>query len=127
MSIYDEGATYYYTAAGTNTPTEVSDSPVTLFSIGVSNVGGASGYLQLYDNGTATIAAGTTIGTPQLVIPVPANVSTTSGTVQYRVRDWGDHGIKFNGGLTLLWANGVTGTAAVSGNAIVDIAYKGTA
>lgn len=127
MSIYDEGASYFYSAAGTNTPTQVSDSPVTLYSANVTNISAGAGYLQIYDNGTATIAAGTSAGTPQLVIPVPSNVSTTSGTVATKERNFGANGVKLSGGLSFIWSSGATGTTALSGNAIVDFAYKGTA
>lgn len=123
MSIYDEGATYYYSAAGTNTVTQVSASPVTLYNIDVTNIGAVTGYLQVYDNASADIGA----GTPDFVIPVPPNVSTTSGTVSYRQRDYGRNGIKLSGGLSYLWANAATGTTAIATNAIVNISYKGTA
>ena len=123
MSIYEEPSSFHYSAAGTNTPTQVANSPVTLFRVNVANLGGSTGFLQIYNNGSADLGA----GTPDLTIPVPPNVSTTSGTVQTKDRDYGSYGLKLSGGLSYLWANAATGTVVMATNAVVDIAYKGTA
>lgn len=123
MSIYDEGADFHYSASGTNTPTQVNKSPVTLYSLNVTNIGAVTGYLQVYNNGSADLGA----GTPDFVFPVPPNVATSSGTVSSRPVDMGPYGLKLSGGLSYLWAAGATGTVAIATNASVFLTYKGTA
>ena len=123
MPINDEGATFHYSLAGTNTPTQVQPSPVTLYQLNVTNIGAVTGYLQVYNNGSADLGA----GTPDFVIPVPPNVATSSGTVGYRPLDFGSNGLKLSGGLSYLWAAGATGTVAIATNASVFAVYKGTA
>jgi len=106
-----QGASYYYSAAGTNTVTQVSAGPVTLYSIDVTATG-AAGYLQLYDSASADAGA----GTPDVVIPC-------LGTSVRHV-DFGPHGAEFKGGLSHLWGTAATGTAVHGVNASITITYK---
>lgn len=111
--------TYSYSIAGTNTLIQVSAKPSILYHVSVSHNGGSAGFLQLYNNGSATASA----GTPDFVIPVS---SGTSGAGTPAARDilYGPSGRELTAGLSYLWAAGPTGTVAHGVNAIVDITHK---
>jgi len=113
----------HYNASGSNTLTQVESVPVTVYSISVSNVGGSVGYLQVYNNGTAAVTAGTLHA---MTVPVysgtaasgtPSNSIFPARDIVYPV------GKQFSNGLSYLWAAGTTGTVAHGVNAIVDITY----
>ena len=121
QSIHQPGGTYSYSAGGTNTPTQVTANPTTLYHISVTNLGGSIGYLQVYNNGTIDIGA----GTPSFTIPVNSGTSG-AGTPSFESeRDvvYGAYGRQMDGGLSYIWAAGATGTVAHGVNAIVDITH----
>ena len=126
MSNLDQpGGTYSYNGGGTNTPTQVTANACILYHVSVSHNGGSVGYLQFYNNGTYDVegAGGTVIGTPDFVVAVHAGTAAAGTPTFQAARDvvFGPYGRQLNGGLTYLWANAATGTAAFAGNAIVDI------
>lgn len=112
--IQQPGAQYHYNGAGTNTLTNVSAQEVNLYAIDVQALG-SPGYLQVYDNGSTEAGA----GTPDLVFRV--------GELGSRNIQFGPAGARLKGGLSYHWGTAATGTAAVAGNAIVNIVYQGTA
>ena len=116
--------TYTYNAAGSNTLVQVTANPTTLYHVSVSHLGGSVGYLQIYNNGTQDVGA----GTPSFTIQVQAGTAT-AGTPSFEAtRDivYGAYGRDMNGGLSYLWAAGPTGTVAHGVNSIIDITYRGT-
>ena len=123
MSLIDEkGASFNYSAAGTNTLTQVDAGPSVLFHLSVAQTGGSAGFLQFYNNGSADAGA----GTPDFAV---ALASGTSGAGTPSTRDivFGQHGRAMNGGVSYLWAAGATGTVAHGVNATVDLTFRGTA
>lgn len=112
--------TYSYSAVGSNTPVQVTADPTALYHISVAQNGGSAGYLQVYNNGTGAVGA----GTPDFVIAVPSG-TFGAGTPSYRDVSYNPYGRKMDGGLSYLWAAGETGTVAHGVNAIIDISYKG--
>ena len=112
MGIYDEAGTYYYTNAGTNTLTQVTANPTYLYHLSVANTGGSVGYLHVYNNGSADAGA----GTPDLTFPVPG------GTADREI-DF-PNGIRLDGGCSILWAVGATGTVAHGANANVNAGFS---
>lgn len=124
MADFPQGGTYSYDASGTNTISQVTPDPTTLYHISVTNNGGSLGYLQIYNNGTQQAGA----GTPDFAIPVHSGTAG-AGTPSFKAdRDvvYGPYGRRMDGGLSYLWAAGATGTVAHGVNAIVDITYRGT-
>lgn len=114
-----EAGTYSYNAAGSNTAVQVTDSPTVLYSVHLAQTGGSMGYLQVYNNGTKNIGA----GTPEFTIPLS---SGTSGAGTPAIRDvvFSPSGRKMDSGLSYLWAAGPTGTVAHGVNVLVDISHK---
>ena len=116
--------TYSYSASGSNTLTQVSADPTTLYHVSISHQGGSVGYLQIYNNGSADAGA----GTPTFTVAVQAGTGA-AGTPDFEAtRDvmYGPSGRIMSAGLSYLWAAGATGTVAHGVNAIVDISYRGT-
>ena len=112
----NKGGTYSYNAAGSNTLTQVTANPTTLYHISVYQNGGSAGFLQVYNNSSASADA----GTPTFVIPVNSGTSG-AGTPAERQVPYGPYGRQMDGGLSYLWAAGPTGTVAHGVNATVDI------
>ena len=125
MALIDRGASFSYSAAGTNTLTQVDAGPVTLFSVHVSHQGGSVGFFHIYNNGSADAGA----GTPDMVFAVNSGTAGAGTPTLMTHRDivFGPYGAQLDGGLSYLWTTAVTGTAAHGVNALVDITYKGTA
>ena len=125
MALIDEkGASFSYSAAGTNTLIQVDAGPCVLYHISVTNNSGSVGYLQLYNNGSADAGA----GTPDFTIAVHSGTAAagTPSFAAYREVSYGAAGRAMNGGISYLWATGATGTAAQPVNSVVDISYRGT-
>lgn len=112
----NKGGTYSYSAAGTNTLTQVTANPTTLYHISIAQNGGSAGFLQVYNNGSAAASA----GTPDFVIPLNSGTSG-AGTPATRDVVYSQYGRQMDGGLSYLWAAGQTGTVAHGVNAVVDI------
>lgn len=116
-------ASFHYNASGSNTLIQIEAIPVTIYSVSVSQNGGSVGYLQLYNNGTAPLTAGTLMNT---TIPVYSGTAA-SGTPPNSivpVRDiFYPQGKHFEKGFSYLWAAGTTGTVSHGVNAIIDITY----
>ena len=118
----NKGGTYSYSIAGTNTPTQVTANPTTLYHIVVSHNGGSAGFLQIYNNGTNQVQGpgGTEIGTPAFAIPVNSGTSG-AGTPGLREITYGPFGRQMDAGLSYLWSAGPTGTVVHGVNCTVDI------
>lgn len=112
--------TYHLSFVGSNTPTQVTAKPTILYSLSVAHNGGSAGYLQVYDNGTGAITAGTNM---QMSFAV-ASGTFAAGTPAQISKDFGPNGVAMNGGLSYLWATGTTGTVAHETNAVINIVYK---
>lgn len=126
MSLIDErGASFSYNTVGSNTIVQVVAEPAVLYHVSISHQGGSVGYLQLYNNGTQDTAT----GTPDITFAVNAGTAAagTPTLMVLRDVDFGPVGIAFNGGLSYLWAAGVTGTAAHGANANITLVYRGSA
>ena len=124
MQLRDVGGTYSYSIAGTNTLTQVQPAgALKLLDIHVTNIGGSTGYLQLYNGGSANGSA----GTPTFTIPVFSGTAGAGTPTFPAFRDiFYPQGRQFSTGLSYLWSAGGTGTVAHGANAIVDITYIGT-
>lgn len=120
MADIPQGGTFNYSIAGTNTLTEVTKDPTTLYGISVAQFGGSMGYLQVYNNGTQQAGA----GTPDFIIPL--STGTFTGTPSSRDINYSPHGRQMNGGLSYLWAAGATGTVAHGVNAMVEFSFRGS-
>ena len=118
FGIDNEGGTYSYNVAGTNTLTQVSANPTALYHFSVSHNGGSAGFLQVYDNGSADAGA----GTPSFVIAISSGTAN-AGTPSFRDIQYGPFGRQMNGGISYLFAAGPTGTVAHGVNAVVDITH----
>ena len=121
MADFANPGTYSYNGAGSNTPVQVTANPTVLYQVSVSQTGGSAGFLQLYNNGTFDVGA----GTPDFVIPLNSGTSG-AGTPAFRDVVFGPYGRQMSAGLSYLWAAGATGTVAHGVNAVVDIGYRGT-
>ena len=119
MALIDQiGGTFSYSIAGTNTPTQVTANPTTLFHLSVSQFGGSMGYLQVYNNGSADLGA----GTPDFTIPLNSG-TVGAGTPAFRDVAFGPYGRQMDGGISYLWSAGPTGTVVHGVNAVVDITH----
>ena len=121
--MFPNAGTYHYNAAGSNTLTQVSGTATTLYHISLSNLGGSVGYLQVYNNGTLAIGAGTSAGTPQFTVALATGTAGGGATSQREV-DYGPFGRAMSNGLSYLWSSGATGTTAHAVNSIIDISYR---
>lgn len=121
MADVPKGGELSYSVAGTNTLTQVTPDPTTLYQVSVSQTGGSVGFLQVYNNGSAAAGA----GTPDFVIPLNTGTSG-AGTPSFRDVQFGPYGRQMSGGLSYLWAAGATGTVVHGVNATVDITYRGS-
>ena len=119
--IEERGASFSYSAVGSNTLVQVTSSPAVLYQILVSHSGGSVGYLQIYNNGTADGTA----GTPDFAIPIGAGTSGAE-IPGFRNVFYGPVGRGMDGGISYLFAAGATGTVAHGVNATVDLTYRGT-
>ena len=124
MPDYFPGASFTYSAAGSNTLVQVTPDPATLYQISLSQFGGSMGYLQIYNNGTGDAGA----GTPDFVIPLGGTAGGAGGAGTPTVRDvnFGPVGLRMSGGISYLWAAGATGTVAHGVNAILNVVFRGT-
>ena len=121
MADIPKGGVLSYSAAGTNTLTQVTANPTTLYYVSVSQTGGSAGFLQVYNNGSADAG----VGTPDFVIPLNSGTSGAA-TPSFRDVQFGPYGRQLEGGLSYMWAAGATGTVAHGVNATVDLTYRGT-
>ena len=112
----------HFNASGSNTLTQVTASPITVYNLSLTQLGGSVGYLQVYGAGTSGITAGT-----NMTFDVPVISGTAgAGTPSFKAdRDINYYPGKQLQGLSYLWAAGSTGTVAHGVNAIIDITYKG--
>ena len=113
--------TYSYNSAGSNTPVQVAAYPTVLYHLSVEQNGGSAGFLQVYNNGTQQVGA----GTPDFVVALSSGTSG-AGTPARRDVAYGAYGRRLNGGLSYLWAAGPTGTVAHGVNCTIDVTYRGT-
>lgn len=122
MTDYINSGTWNFNRNGSNTLTQVSGTPTVLYHLSVSHQGGSIGFLQLYNNGSATAGA----GTPDFVIAVDSGTTVASSPSFQASRDiiYGPSGRGLNQGLSYLWSATGTGTVAHGVNAIVDITYR---
>lgn len=122
MSDFIVPGTFNYSRVGSNTLVQVSGTPTTLYHISVSHQGGSIGFLQIYNNGSASATA----GSPDFVIAVDSGTTIASNPSFQAARDivYGPAGRGLSNGLSYLWAAGGTGTVAHGVNAIVDITYR---
>ena len=123
-NLNDRGASFSYSAGGSNTLTQVTADPAVLYHVSVTNNSGSIGYLQVYNNGTFAASA----GTPDFAIAVHSGTAGagTPSFLAIREVDYGPFGREMAGGVSYLWATGATGTVAQPVNAVVDITYRGT-